>query len=242
MTHGFVRVAAIALVLSTACSKADNRAADSAAGASAQAQTLVAQPQRPPGPGELTKPLADYTGDELNALVQSLQYAGANTRARRCQGLPGCGGGNPTQRTRLLVEGVVGEDSVSSNGTQVPRFGVIVSRGRNLGGARDAMYGMRPGNRYQYFMVVLPDTGNTARWQIEQLETVGNSRTHSALAVGRVQGCNHPWTPGAKADFRTCAQAPVRGASTLLPQQGEDPWWYGCQQGCCISTQFGGNG
>jgi hypothetical protein len=235
VTHGFLRVAGVgaAMLILAACSKPADRANDSAAGAT------TAVPQRPPGPGELTKPLADYTGDELYALVQTLQYAGANTRVRRCQGLPGCSVGNPPTTTRVMVEGVVGEDSVPARGA-IPRYGVIVVRARNLGGQRDAMYGMRPGNRFQYFLVVLPDTGGLARWQLEQLEVVGNNRTHSALAVGRILGCNHPFVRGARADFRTCNDPPLRPASTAAFQGLESPIWYGCEDGCCYTTSFGG--
>ena len=73
-----------ALMALAACGKKDSRIADSAAGINA-AQTLAAQ-QRAPGPGELTKPLAEYSGEEFYQLTQSLQYAGASERTRRCRG------------------------------------------------------------------------------------------------------------------------------------------------------------
>ena len=228
------RVAGLVL-LTVACSKGDSRASDSAA-APAAAQTparaLVAQ-QRPPGPGALTKPIADYTGDELFALMQSLQYAGPNERARRA-------GPAGNQTTRVRVEGVVNEDSTVLGA--VPQFGVIVSRGRNLGSARESLYGMLPGARYTYLLIVLPGTGNTARWQIEQLDVNGNARSHSSLATGTFVGCDHrPWVRGAAADFRTCADSTVRPASMFPLQGGDPPWWVKCEEGCCIA-QMGDQG
>ena len=223
-------------VLLAACSKGDGRPADSAGGTTQRASTtaLVQVPQgRRTGPADLTKPLAQYTGDELLAFVDSLQYVGGVTRDRRCRDLPGCGGGNPTVRTRLNVEAIAGEDSVG--GGNIGPFGTIVVRARNLGTAPDAMYGMRPGNRFRYFLIVFADTGGTARFQLEQLEVVGNNRTHTTITTGRITACNHPFVRGARADFRTCAQPSlIRPASFV--QGGEDPpMWYGCPQGCCIT-------
>jgi hypothetical protein len=224
-------VAAAALVALAACGRKDGSTTDSAGLSVAQ----VAAAQRAPGPGELTKPLADYTGEEFYQLTQGLQYAGANERTRRCRG-QGCDGGSPARNTRLRVEGIVGEDSVDV--ANVPEFGVIVSRGRNLGGLPDAMYGMRPGNRYSYFLVILPPTaaGGAARWQIEQLDVAGTNRSHSPLTTGFALGCNHPFRRGPVADFRTCADtSAIRPASTRLQGGRESPWWFNCDDGCCTT-------
>ena len=232
MTH--VRRGAVLLLL-VACSKGETKATDSASGTSATArapQSLAAQ-QRAAAPGDLTKPLDQYTGDELNSLVASLQFTGGVTRARRCRDLPGCNGGNPTRDTRVNVEAIAGEDSIG--GTNVGQFGTIVARGRNIGGARESMYGMRPGNRYQYFLIILPDTGGTNRWQIEQLEVVGNNRTHAPLASGRTRGCNHPFVPGARTDFRSCAQPPLVRPASFVQAIDDSPWWYACPAGCCTA-------
>jgi hypothetical protein len=230
------RVAVLVLLAVTACSKGENRAADSTPGtpAAQNAQALVAQ-QRAPIPGELTKPIADYTGDELVTLVNSLQFGGGNERGRRCDGAAVCTGPN-AQTTRVRVEGVVGADSVLLlNGS---RFGVIVARGRNLGANRESMYGMLPGNRYTYLLIALPGQGNTARWQIEQVDVNGNNRSHSPLSTGTLQACGHQWYRGARSDFRTCADPVLRPASTMLLQGGEPPWWYPCSEGCCIATSI----
>lgn len=231
MTRAFV--AAAAVILLAACTKSDSRGTDTAA-LNAVGGAPAAQ-QRTPGPGELTKPLADYTGEELYQLTEALQYAGASERPRRCRG-QGCGGANPARNTRLRVEGVGGEDSVDV--ANVPQFGVIVSRGRNLGGLPDAMYGMLPGARYSYFLVALPPSAATgsARWQIEQLDAQGNNRTHAPLATGVLRGCDHPFQRGPGADFRTCADTSVfRPASLRFQGDTEAPWWFLCEEGCCTT-------
>jgi hypothetical protein len=222
-----------ALVLLTACAKGDNRSNDSAAALSAvpNAAPAVQAPQtRRTGPADLTKPLDQYTGDELFALANGQRYTGGNTRNRPCRG-PACIGVR-ARTTRVNVEALVGEDSVG--GGNIGPFGTIVSRGRNLGQEPDAMYGMLPGNRYMYFLIVFADTGGTARWQIEQLEINGNTRAHSALATGRVQYCDHPFQRGPRADFRTCAQDGVVRQASFLQGSG-DPWWFNCMSGCCVA-------
>lgn len=231
MTRALV---AAAMVMLVACGKPDSRTTDSAAVLNAVGSTPAAQ-QRVAGPGELTKALADYTGEEFYQLTQSLQYAGASERTRRCRG-QGCDAGNPPRTTRVRVEGIVGEDSVDV--ASVPRFGVVVSRGRNLGGMPDAMYGMRPGARFSYFLIILPPqaAGGAARWQIEQLDVQGNNRSHSTLATGFARGCDHPFRRGPGADFRTCADTTVfRPASLRAQGGGEAPWWFLCEDGCCTT-------
>jgi hypothetical protein len=231
-------VARVAVLVSlAACAKGDTRSnADSSAGTSAvqnAPQALVGQ-QRTAAPGDLTKPLAQYTGDELFALVSSLQYTGGVTRTRGCRNLPGCGGGNPTRNTQVNVEAIATEDSIG--GGNVGPYGTIVARGRNIGGAPEALYGMMPGNRYQYFLVILPDSGGTNGWQIEQLEIVGNTRTHASLVNGRVRGCGHPFVRGARTDFRTCAQPPLIRPALFVQPAIDPPWWYTCPDGCCIAS------
>jgi hypothetical protein len=232
VTRAFV--AAVALVALAACGGKDTGRADSAA--RLNVAQVPAAAQRAPGPGELTKPLADYTGEEFYQLTQTLQYAGANERTRRCRGA-GCEAGNPPATTRLRVEGIVREDSVGL--VNVPPFGVIVARGRNLGGRPDAMYGMRPGAPYSYFLVILPPTapGGAARWQIEQLDAQGVNRAHSPLTTGFARGCNHPFRPGARSDFRTCADTSTVRPASLRFQGGnlEAPWWFNCDDGCCTT-------
>lgn len=223
----------VILVL-VACGKGE-RTADSATTTGSPAQ--VAATQRTPGPGELGKPLAEYTPEEFFQLTQSLQYAGASERDRRCTG-PGCTGA-AARPTRLRVEGVVGEDSVDLG--NVPRFGVIVSRGRNLGANPDAMYGMRPGARYSYFLVILPPeaAGGTARYQIQELDASGNTRSHRMVRTGTARGCGHPFRRGPGADFRTCADTSIFRPASLAPAplQGIDPpWWFLCEDGCCTTN------
>lgn len=230
------------LLLATACSKGEraNQANDSAAGASAatnaQPAALAQIQQQRPRPGQLTKPLAQYSGVELAALVDSLPYIRPVTRPRRCRDAPGCGGNIPTANTQVRAEAIRGQDSVG--GGTVGPFGTIVSRAQNIGGQREERYGFRPGNRYQYILVILPDSAGTGRWQIEELDAAGANRSHAPLVAGHIRGCGHPFVAAdPRVDFRTCEMGPlIRTAS--LQGSGDPPWWYSCYpQGCCEATQ-----
>lgn len=239
MTHRRqMGIAAVAL-LAMACAKGERQqaASDSTAGATSAAQRsakMVGQIPAKPLPGALTKPIEQYTGAELYALVSRLTFTGGAERARRCKNSAGCGGTKPTKTTRVRVDAVAGEDSL---GTNLPQYGVIAARASNRGGAADAMYGMRPGARYEYYLIVLPGpAGGSPTWQLQQLEVVGKGRAHSKLMVGKFVGCNHPFVPGARADFKTCAQIPVRPASFGMPMQGDEGFlWISCIWGCCVS-------
>lgn len=211
-------------------------------------------------PGDLTKAIDQYTGDEFFALVNGLNYTGGQTRGRRCSGDPACGG---AQRTNVQVDAVTTEDSLSA-GT-LPQFGVVAMRAVVRGQQTEAMYGMLPNGpdgRYSYYLIVMPGPNGTATWRLEQLNVQGQTRTHSALRTGRFTPCNHAFVPGARADFKTCAEAagaPAAAAAagrahaaspqktsvfryasfTMTPsrQGSEPPIWIGCASGCCTADQ-----
>lgn len=201
-------------------------------------------------PGDLTKPIDQYSGDEFFALVSSLNYTGGQTRARRCSGNPACG---QALRTNTRVDAVATEDSLSPG--NLPQFGVVALRAIVNGQNTEAMYGMLPNGpdgRYSYYLIVLPGPNGTATWRLEQLNIQGQTRTHSALRTGRFTPCNHAFVPGARADFRTCAEAAQGAAasaqqtsvfryasmSTMPMRQGtEPPIWIGCASGCCTADQ-----
>ena len=223
-------------VLLMSCDKSSQTQTDSASGAAAT-QQLSASAARSP---DLAKAIDDYTGDEFFSHVRGLQYVGGTERERTCRG---CTGADAAQRTRVRVDGVEGADSVTA-GT-VPRFGIVVARAENRGGRQEDRYGMRPGNRFEYYLIVMPGSGGgPARWRVEELEIVGNRYTHRQLAVGQVIECDHPFQRGARSDFRTCDSAdavnPVAlGAFIQGGGSGDDPWWYGCGTGCWVAERGG---
>ena len=185
----------------------------------------------PAQPGDLTKPLAQYTGDELYALVNGLQFGNGHDRQRNCRG-PQCAGG---QKVNVTIDAVLQEDSLSTG--DISQFGVIAARAVNHGNAPEAKYGMLGGPR-AYYLVVLPDTS----WVLEEMDT-NAGHAHRTLTTGRFRGCGHPFVPGARADFKTCAQ-PSAGASATthspfsfasFPQDPDPPIWIGCASGCCTA-------
>ena len=204
------------------------------------------QQQRRALSGDLTKPVGQYTGDEFFALVNRLNYAGGQQRARRCRGNPGCGN---TVRTDVRVEAVTGEDSLSVG--NLPQFGVVALKAVVRGNDTEAMYGMQstgPNGRFSYFLIVSASGAGAATWTLEELNIQGNVRTHRTLTQGRFTPCNHPYVAGARADFKTCAEAaasaagPTRflNASFGSRQAGDPPIWISCASGCCTADNGAG--
>ena len=226
---------AFGAISANGCERAKPNRPETGAGATAQvAPITVAAPQ----PGALAKPVDQLTGDELYAFTHGLTFTGGQERQRRCRGQAACRGPNPGQSTRLRIDAVRDEDSLTT-GAGLPANGAIAARGLNRGQLADSMYGMRPGAAYEYYLIVLPGAqGGAATWRLEELTTTPGSRSHRSVMTGAFKGCNHPFVRGARADFKTCAQAaPVRQASMgrLLQTEIEPPIWIACAVGCCTS-------
>lgn len=226
---------ALALALSVlvlSCTKdAQNAAGDVEQGAIATSARVATS-------GDLAKSIDDYTGAEFFSHVRGLQFTGQNERERRCRG---CTGGRANARTRVTVDAVSDADSLGPS--NIAEFGVVAVRARNRGNDIEAMYGMRSGARYEYYLIVLPGSPDgSARWRLEELEIRGSQYSRRQLAVGRIVECGHPFQRGAVADFRSCANAAeVRPASlsALFQAAGDDPLWYRCSAGCCILEEGG---
>jgi hypothetical protein len=226
------------LVAFTACKKSDALPTDTTKPV-AVSSLRAASRGRAPGtmPGELTKPIDDYTGEEFFALVRKLSYSGAHERDRKCRKDPGCTGTKPTRRVLVLVEAVATEDSLAAGTT--PPFGVVYARAVNKGDAPEARYGMLPNaNNVEYFVIVTKDSVGTMRWRLEQVDT--KTHAHTKFDSGSFTGCNHQWTPGARADFKTCATAAAANDSVVklglaLQQTDDAPIWISCSAGCCTA-------
>lgn len=189
-------------------------------------------------PGALTKPIDDYSADELYALTRGLHFAGSHERQRRCRNAPGCEGATSSRRTLVQVSAVATQDSIGA-GT-VPPFGVVYVRAINRGDAVEARYGMRPGSTLRYYAIVTRDSTGGLRWRLEELETAV-PRRHVQVAAGHIQSCGHAWRAGARADFRSCAQGDLADTVVTLPlmmrQTVDDPLWTMCEMGCCQLLQ-----
>ena len=199
------------------------------------------QGQRRAASGDLTKPIDQYTGDEFFALVNRLNYTGGQDRARNCSGNPGCGTG---LQTNVHVDAVSDEDSLSA--ATVPQFGVVAARAVVRGNQTEAMYGMQstgPDGRFSYYLIVTRGGATGTTWRLEEMNSQGNTHTHRMLRTGQFTPCNHPYVAGARADFKTCAQAAaMHGGATFVnvsfsrTSQGIDPpLWIGCASGCCTA-------
>lgn len=225
-------VAALVILAALACGKTDQ---------GRPKETAAAAPPAGGGPralpGALTKALDQYSGDDLFTLTRQLQFGGGVDRDRRCRGQAACRGAQPTVRTSIRVDAVVGQDSL--NPAALPANGVVAARAINHGQFADTMYNMRPGAVYENYLIVSPVVGGTtATWRLEELVTTAGGRSHRTIATGVFRGCNHPFASGPRADFKTCAQAAqTRPASFGTAFQGdiEPPIWIGCIAGCCTS-------
>lgn len=132
-------------------------------------------------------------------------------------------------------------DADSLSGTTVGANGVVAARVINNGSDTENRYNMEPATagRRAYFLIVLPATGGTANWALEELDVQGNNRSHRTVSTGPLTACNHPFVRGARADFKTCATArggTFRQASFGLSAQEDDPpLWISCAAGCCTA-------
>jgi hypothetical protein len=245
LRRAHIAVASAVVLLALACSKSDAPPADTTAKApdTTAAGAVTPQPlvgaarglkKNKPLPGDLTKPIDDYTGAEFEALVKKLKFVGGHERQRKCKNDPGCSG---SKRTLVLVDAVATQDSIAPSTT--PEFGIVYVHAINKGDAPEARYGMLPHNKqYEYYMIITADSAGTGmQWRLEQMDT--KAHVHSKFGTGQFVGCNHKWVAGAGADFKTCAQSAAAHDSVmklgLNLQAGDgDPIWAVCSMGCCI--------
>lgn len=240
-----VRVGLLLLALVAGACAPKDRAPDSARSDSGGAgavppNTLATIP--PAGaalPGQLTKPIDQYTGDEFYALVQRLQWGGGADRVRACKGDPGCGGTKPSKETTVRVDAVDGQDSISA--TAVPTNGVVAVRALNRGSLVEERYGFKPDKKLEYYLIVLPGNGNTSTWRLEELDTTSGARKHSSVGTGTFRPCNHPFQPKRvnRANFYNCQDShmsdSVQKSGMVMFDPNTDPLWTDCAQGCCLA-------
>ncbi|HEX7977633.1 MAG TPA: hypothetical protein VF461_03470 [Gemmatimonadaceae bacterium] len=241
-----VRLALVAMLAGStllACSSKE-RAPDTARAAGgatppAPANAVAAAPTESL-PGRLTKPVDQYTGDEFYALVQRLPWGGGAERDRPCKGDPGCGGDKPSKHTRVKLDAVDGQDSISVK--NVPTNGVVAVRAINNGGITEDRYGFKPAKNLQYYLVVLPGaTDSTGRWQFVELDTTSGARRISIAGAGTFTPCNHPFKKNRanRANFYTCPESlaadSAQKSNLVMFAPPKPPVWTACAEGCCIA-------
>jgi len=239
-------LAALACSALFACSSKE-RAPDSARGGSAAgggpppapANSVAATtPNVAQLPGTLTKPIDQYTGDEFYEFVQRLKFGGGVEKARKCKGDPGCGGTKPSKDTKVRVDAVDGQDSITT--TTLPANGVVAIRASNRGTLTEERYGFKADRKFEYYVVVSPGTGDNGTWRLEELDTTPGARRHTSVGTGTFQPCNHPFRPGRvnRANFYTCEASrsadSVQTSNLMMFEASSDPIWFDCARGCCI--------
>lgn len=187
--------------------------------------------------GTLDKPIGQYTGAELRDFVQHLHWTGGHDRERLCSGDPACSGPNPGKKTLVRIDAVDTEDSLTTR--NLPANGVIAARLQNRGALEEARYHLKPGGQYEYYFIVYGGD-STGTWRLEQLEHTPQGYALTEIGSGVFRGCNHPFVPGARADFKSCATAAGSGQMQLAPQGSDptltDPIWFSCAFGCCVGA------
>jgi stalled ribosome alternative rescue factor ArfA len=234
-------VAISCLVALTACSKGQE-SPDTLAAAAKPATLVGTAPPRVVQatlPGALPKPLDSLSGDELYAFTRQLVFGGGVEKERKCKGSPEC---KATRKTKVRLDAVDGQDSVSVNG--MPNNGVVAIKAINKGKEPDEMYGMKPDKNLEYFLVLLPATDSLGRWRLEELDTTAGSRRHTQVASGTFKPCWHPFVSHKvnRANFYTCNDAhmltdTVTKSGLALQVDRDAPMWMDCAQGCCLASQ-----
>jgi hypothetical protein len=187
----------------------------------------------------LTKPIDQYTGDELYDFVQRLKWGGGVEKDRKCKGDPGCDGTKPSKQTKVRVDAVDGQDSISA--TTVPANGIVAVRASNRGTLTEDRYGFKAEKKLEYYLIVLPGTGGNGRWKFEELGTTPGARKFTSVDSGTFKPCNHPYRPGRvnRANFYACADSPsgdsVQTSNLMMFSKPRDPIWTSCAAGCCIA-------
>ncbi len=245
-----LRVAAVTVLLALAsCAKTEKTTSDStkntaaAPAADSSVRALAAAAPMRAEPGNLPKPIDQMTGEELYSFTRTLSFGGGVERRRRCRGNPECRGNRPKDSTVVRVDAVEREDSLSMNG--LSPNGVIGARALNRGTLADSMYNTRPGQQYEYYLIVTSAGPGVASWRLEELDTTKGARAHRSVSTGAFHGCNHPFVPGTRAAFKTCAQAAadVKPAALGMFQTDEEsPIWVSCAYGCCTADYPDGRG
>ncbi len=230
----------VPVALLSACgNSAKDPSADSASSSHAlrSAPGAARNPRLAPEmPGALTKPIDEYSGEELRLLTTRLHFGGGHERERRCRKDPRCAG-PAGARSTVRVDAVVGQDSVGP--ANVPRYGVVQIKAVNRGKLEEERYGFKPDARIEYYMIVTSDGAGGLRWRLEELDTRARPVTHVQAGRGLLEDCqHHNWKPGARADFKSCAAAAaadsvMRLGLALRGQPLDDPVWTECDMGCC---------
>lgn len=190
------------------------------------------RPTRPPLPlaGDLPKPLAQMTSQELWTFGNGLQYDNGPVQQRICA-RAGCNG-----RVDAVREQVPGPANISANGTVVAR---LMNLGRQEGGqdeGAESIYGIERDGAARFYLIALK-TQDGWSWTVRKA-LPGGTGAPEELRAGNWIACRHdpnnPTHPKGRSEFARCPGQ--GGAGALFPPT--DPAWIECSDGCCTAGIF----
>ncbi|MBA3646057.1 MAG: hypothetical protein H0W63_07730 [Gemmatimonadaceae bacterium] len=227
-------------------------AACSAASISTYPSSSATQPTgyvRPPKlSGELTQPLANYSGDDLMTFVKGTKMGGGNTQRRKCRSFFSCLGG--FGKTPVTITATA--DAKYLDSKDPGTYGTIAAVVDRIHEDTDGYPFLKNDT---YLFIVYPATSTrVATWVLAQLEKSGSSYSQSTVANGAFHECTPKarlWWAGSSADFQECGKVrhpppavqkmdmlgfgglKVIFSNLALFYGGDDSAWVTCASGCC---------
>lgn len=237
------RTATVRAIVAAACGIFAGLAACNGQDGRGDAPDTAGPPSADRGSPRLTKPVADYTGEQFQSLISALYFGGSSVdsaiAADTSVTAPAPGS------AELMIEAMSAANQVDLN--DVGNYGTVVARLRNLGGGSDPTFGTTPGATREYYVIVTPDPRpDTAAFAIVGLvrgprPTVlprGNTgiiapcaedEPPPAYSSARFGGCTH------RGSTAVTERRSLFGVRTLWAQ-GRGSAWVSCTAGCCELT------
>lgn len=182
-------------------------------------------------PGDLPKPLAQMTSDELWEFGQRLGYDNGPAQVRNCT-RGACMG-----RVDAIRDQVAGPGNISANGTIVARLMNLGRQGSGDDDGAENIYRTERDGSARFYIIALPVDGGW-RWTVRKAVNGGASAPEET-AAGNWITCRHdrnnPGHPKGRSEFARCA-GPQGGAGGHFPPN--DPAWVECSDGCCTAGIF----
>lgn len=177
--------------------------------------------------GDLPRPLADLSSNELFEFGQSLRFDNGPVQQRICA-RAGCNG-----RVDGVRDQVPGAGNISANGTVVARLVNLGRPGDGQDEGAEAVYRTERQEQAAYYIVALR-SANGWTWTVRKAVR-GQSGPTEEMSSGNWVSCRHdpnnPTHPRGKSEFARC---PGQGAGALFPPN--DPAWITCSDGCCTAN------
>lgn len=210
-------------------------------------ERTTADSAQPAGHGRgspvLTKPVADYTSAEFQAVVSELYFGGstvANVSVADTSGLTD----ETAPRAVLIIEAMSSANDVSL--TAPGANGTVIARLRNLQG-NDNTFGTKPGAAFEYYVIVERGTdAGSSTFQIVELTRAQNpTQRPTKVSGGTIRRCaeDEPPPEYSSARFGGCEHGDTAGSERTsflgvktLWAQTRGSAWVSCREGCCELT------